>query len=229
MNLPIPQIRPHRRRKHPHLLNAPPQRPRKQRKRHALCAPVEVLAHPLAQLLEALVLGPRVDGPFYRNHNDVDEPRGVHHVGHFGDGVEREASFVRALLHVLVPLVEVVFGRERVVVASEYEVDVVHFEPAVRVEVFVTLGDEAGPVFVGADHHLRVDVVELAREGPFLFEVVDFEGQVWGNAGDGQLELGGGRGPVCYLCGCTGARSTPRTSVSGCSSAGVIRSCIHWR
>jgi len=80
MHPPIPQIRPKTRRKHPHLLNTPAQVMRKKRERHTFRAPVEVLAHPLANLLVPLVLGPRVDGPFCRDRDDVDEARAPHHV-----------------------------------------------------------------------------------------------------------------------------------------------------
>ena len=49
--------------------------------------------------------------------------------------------------------------------------------------LLVTLVDVALPVFEGATHHLGVDVVEFAGEGPVLFEVVDFEVQVGRDAG----------------------------------------------
>jgi hypothetical protein len=175
VNLPIPQIIPHRRGKHLHLFNRPAQRARKQRKTHALGAPNEILVDPLAQLLVALVLGPRVNGPFGGRGHDVDEARAVHHVGHMGNGVEREAGFVGAFLHVLVPAVEGGVGGQRVVVAPQDEVDVVDFEVAVWLEKGEALIDKARPVLVGTSHHLRVDVVEFPGKGPVLFEVVDFE------------------------------------------------------
>lgn len=65
-----------------------------------------------------------------------------------------------------------------------------HFEVAVWFEEFEALVDEALPVLVGADHHLRVDVVEFAGEGPVLFKVVDFKGEVWRNA-KGALAIAG--------------------------------------
>jgi CO/xanthine dehydrogenase Mo-binding subunit len=128
VHFPVSQVPPHLRGKHLHLLYTPPERARKQRETHALGAPVEVLANPLPELLVALILGPRVDWPLDRRGDNVDETRAVHHVGHVSDGVEREASYARAFLHVGVPAEECGGGGERIVVAADDKVDVVDFE-----------------------------------------------------------------------------------------------------
>lgn len=106
MNLPIPQIRPHLRRKHLHLLNRPAQSPRKQRKTHALCSPIEILAHPLAQLFESLVFWPRIDRPLDGYRDNVYEARAMHHVRDMRDRVEWKTGFVSAFVHVAVPAVQ---------------------------------------------------------------------------------------------------------------------------
>lgn len=131
MQLPIPQIRPQRRRKNLHLLNRPPQRPRKQRKTHALRAPVEVLANPLAQLLVLLVFRPSIDRPLVRHRYDIYEASLAHHLRHVGYAVERETGFGGAVVHVVVPADEGGVCGERAVVAFDDEVDVVDFEVAV--------------------------------------------------------------------------------------------------
>jgi hypothetical protein len=202
MNFPIPQIIPHRGCKNLHFLDTPPQCARKQRKGHALCAPVEVFADPLAQLLVALVLGPRVDGPFGRCDDNVDETCAVHHVGHAGDCVERESGFVGAFVHEGVPAEEGGVWGQAAVVAAEDKVDVVDFEVAAGLEEAEALVNVAGPVFEGANHHLRVNVVEFAREGPLVFQVIDFEVEVWWDAVGRWLVLYDGLQLFeTYLCG----------------------------
>lgn len=49
-------------------------------------------------------------------------------------------------------------------------------------DILKALLEKVGPVFEGANHQLRMDVVKFASEVPWLLQVVDLELQVRRNA-----------------------------------------------
>lgn len=77
------------------------------------------------------------------------------------------------------------------------EVDVVNFGVVVGVgKEFVRLVEEFGLVLEGVDYELVVDVVEVLGEVLWLFEVVDFKDEVWGDV----LRLYWSKVNVEYFC-----------------------------
>jgi hypothetical protein len=65
------------------------------------------------------------------------------------------------------------------VVAKGVELDAREFGPAARFEVLVGLLEKPVKVMHHAFHFAAVDEVEFLRVGPFAFEVIDFELEVW--------------------------------------------------
>ena len=63
-------------------------------------------------------------------------------------------------------------------------------------EVLVGFGPVLGPTHEGAGHHAAVDEIEFLGVGPWFFDIVDFEGDVWWKAGyvrpGGSLDLSAG-------------------------------------
>lgn len=74
-----------------------------------------------------------------------------------------------SVVHVRVPADDRAVRRHGPVVALDDEIDVLQFEITIRLKEFVALVDVALPVFESTAHHLRMNVVKFAREGPFLF------------------------------------------------------------
>jgi hypothetical protein len=44
------------------------------------------------------------------------------------------------------------------------------------------LGEVVGPVYKRAGHHATVNEIEFVVEGPWFFDVIDFESHVWWEA-----------------------------------------------
>jgi hypothetical protein len=201
VNLSVSQISPHGRCKDLHFFNRPAECPGEKGKTHALSTPIEVFAHPFPKLLESLVFWPCVDWPLDGRSHNVHKARALHHVRNVCDCIQGKAGFGRAVVHVVVPADQGRIGGQRAVVAFYDKVDIVDLQIAVCFEELKALVDIALPVFECANHHLRVDVVELAREGPVLFKVVDFKVQVRWYAGEGLVSLyGKSRGDVQRTC-----------------------------
>lgn len=88
------------------------------------------------------------------------------------------------------PLHQRTIRRQRAVVRLRRQRDVGELEPAAGGEVVKAPLHEFGPVRQAAREHAAVDEVEGLGEGPVFFEVVDVEGEVGGDAGEGLVAFG---------------------------------------
>lgn len=194
----IPQRHPHLGAERQRLVPAPAQKPREQRQRKPLQSGIQIRVRPHPDLLVMRVPRPPIHRPLARPLRHALEARRLHHARVRRREVHPPPGLGGALAEERRQPVQRRGGGQGAVVAAVGEGEVLHLEVAAGLEVREGFGEEVGVRGDGAREDAAEDEVEGLGPGPVLFEVVELEGEVWGDPWGGVLVsmVRGGRGEV---------------------------------
>lgn len=134
------------------------------------------------QFLVIRISRPFIRRPLVHHLGNIHKPRINHLLLIKFRTLRRATEFVRRFDHEAGPLLDVRILLESVVVALCGECYVLTFNPAAGTQRVEGLRKEFGKVADRAGHHAGEDEVEVVGEGPFVFEVVDLELEICGEA-----------------------------------------------